>query len=307
MSDPLQKVSPGDPLKIPATAYNAFVDAARAVRQANRGGAGVPTMWSDRDVVLVKNGSGGDLDRFAILAISAPLFTPTDNLAEFKNRFPLTGATPTTADAGKFVILLAPCKSGSLAQALVAGVTPVLLEVVSSDHAFADVKASSTELKSGPTGSCQILWKESGTGTGKWAIVRVENASLTGGMFAVKVYKDGGVAGSASTNCTWTYTVKDFAGTNTLATTKTPLRPRYTSCQYDLPADGSYGLAFYDSSNTLQLYEAVQEKPTGDTVDYVTQLRVDGLTLQAKTRTALVLELGTESAWTTWHTGEECA
>lgn len=38
--DPLKKVHPGEPLVIPAAAYNAFVEAAQAERQRQRGGRG---------------------------------------------------------------------------------------------------------------------------------------------------------------------------------------------------------------------------------------------------------------------------
>lgn len=58
----------------------------------------------------------------------------------------------------------------------------------------------------------------------------------------VTVEKDGGVAGSASTNCTWTYTIKDLAGTE-LDTLLSPHRPRYANTIYTQAPDDSYGLA----------------------------------------------------------------
>jgi hypothetical protein len=42
MSDSMQKVQPGDPPRIPAASYNAFVDAARAHHERQRAG-GQPT------------------------------------------------------------------------------------------------------------------------------------------------------------------------------------------------------------------------------------------------------------------------
>lgn len=58
----------------------------------------------------------------------------------------------------------------------------------------------------------------------------------------VTVAKDGGVAGSASTNCTWTYTIKDLGGTE-LDTGLTPHRPRHANAIYTQAPDDSYGLA----------------------------------------------------------------
>lgn len=58
----------------------------------------------------------------------------------------------------------------------------------------------------------------------------------------VTVAKDGGVAGSASTTCTWTYTITDLAGTE-LATGLTPHRPRHTNVIYTQAPDGSRGWA----------------------------------------------------------------
>jgi len=46
----------------------------------------------------------------------------------------------------------------------------------------------------------------------------------------------------------------------------------------------------------------------GDTTasTVISDLRVDGLTLQKKTKTEYTLELPAESDWTTWHTGDDC-
>jgi hypothetical protein len=43
MSDALRKVQPGDPLRIPAATYIAFVDAARAHRERQQGGGQQPS------------------------------------------------------------------------------------------------------------------------------------------------------------------------------------------------------------------------------------------------------------------------
>lgn len=44
----------------------------------------------------------------------------------------------------------------------------------------------------------------------------------------------------------------------------------------------------------------------GEVVTVITDLRVDGVTVQKKTRDVIVIPTAAESGWTTWHTGESC-
>ena len=68
MSGILKKVVDGDPLKIPASTYNAFIDVAEANRRraldVQRGAA---TAEVKPGQVLVLNDSGNDCDRFGVL------------------------------------------------------------------------------------------------------------------------------------------------------------------------------------------------------------------------------------------------
>jgi hypothetical protein len=193
MGDPFKKVHPGQRLVIPAVAYNAFVDAA-ADRMADQfRSAGGPVACRPDAIVLVKNGAGEDLDRFGVLAISGLVFNADDNLDEFQNHAALAGQKPTAADRGLFVILQEPLIAGKIGRAKIAGVTPVLVDVVDEGDAYADVEPDPdyalTRLKSALSGAARILWKQSGTGE-KWAYVHFPVASpavlggkvLTGGV-----------------------------------------------------------------------------------------------------------------------------
>jgi hypothetical protein len=172
----LKKVQPGDALKIPASTFNTFIDAARDFQQRTRhlGQQATPTHRS-AGIVLVRNESGYDRDRFDVLAVSGSVFTPSD-LDAFKNDVVLTGATPTAGrDDGKFVILQEPLEDGAIGRAVLSGVTPVRIDVANADHQFADVADNdATKLISADHGEAQILWKETGTGL-KWALVRLGN------------------------------------------------------------------------------------------------------------------------------------
>jgi hypothetical protein len=75
--------------------------------------------------------------------------------------------------------------------------------------------------------------------------------------FAVRLSTDGGSAGSATSATTYTYTVTDMAY-NALGTGKTPLVGR----PWGLLSAAQYGLAFYDSTNTLYLLIAFETPAT---------------------------------------------
>ncbi len=170
----MEKVKPGDPLRITAKAWNEFVDAAEFVKSlrhglANAGGRAL----TDQDVVLLKNASGGDLDRFGVLSITSVVYTPTDNPDGFKNRPVLSGVTPTADMAGDFAVALTPIPDGEIGPAVASGITVAQLNVISADHEYADTATGvGATLRTCDTGRAQIIWRESGTGS-KWAVVRL--------------------------------------------------------------------------------------------------------------------------------------
>lgn len=88
------------------------------------------------------------------------------------------------------------------------------------------------------------------------------NAGQSGGLFVVKVEKDGGTNGSATTAASYTYTVRSLDG-ETLGTAVPVALPRPNGMvTYQGGSDG-YGLAFYDGE-TLKLLDA-GEVPETDT------------------------------------------
>jgi len=173
MGEALKKVVTGQRLEIPAQAYNTFIDMARDwLASQMQAGGGFGTDRGQAGIVLVRNDSGADCDRFAILGIDGPIYGPTDNLDEFKNRPALKGVVPVAPDhVGKFVVLQAPLASGAIGPARLMGLTPVQLDVVNVSDEFADVKNGDVAvLQTGVSGAARILYKEAGTGT-KWGWV----------------------------------------------------------------------------------------------------------------------------------------
>ena len=95
MGDIWKKVRPGERLEIPAAAHNAWLDAARAERNRQHDWPRTRAPeFRQTTIAKVKNTSGADLDRFAVLALSDPIITPDDNLQEFKNRPNFTALLP---------------------------------------------------------------------------------------------------------------------------------------------------------------------------------------------------------------------
>lgn len=198
MGDPFQKVQRGQRLRIPAETFNTFIDAAKDFRQRtqNRTRRGQPEL-PPAGTILVKNGTDRDLDRFDVLGIQRPIFTPVESLFSFQNQPAVIGVTPNEeAHFGRFVVLQEPLKRGMIGRACLSGLTHVRLNVLDEDDEFADVETGCCEnLTTGTAGSAFILWKEPAEYGGpgaypggcysygygyellRWALVRIGNLS----------------------------------------------------------------------------------------------------------------------------------
>lgn len=175
MGHDLKKVLPGDRLRVPAGAWNTFIDAAQAHLRSQRSVRARPGAISRQaTVVRVRNDTGSDRGQYEVLGLGAPIILPTTNERSFRERVALVGELPTeAAHAGKFAICQEPIPSGRICAGWVAGVTIAKIDVTDEDHEFADVADGvATHLASGKAGSALILWKEPGTGV-KWAVIRM--------------------------------------------------------------------------------------------------------------------------------------
>jgi hypothetical protein len=179
MADSLRKVATGDPLVIPAAAYNAFIDAARA-NQSGRSLVGtVGPGGAPSTLVPVRNDSGATRGRFEVLGISGTVFAAS-SLDAFQNYPILTGVSPTTAHTGAFLVLLAPVKNNEIGLGLLEGLVPVQVNVTRTDHRFADVtNGDATRLTSAALGSAQLLYAAAATGL-QWMLVRLGPSGSVG-------------------------------------------------------------------------------------------------------------------------------
>lgn len=205
MSDPFAHVQPGQKFRPSAAAWNAAIDAAKA-HVANQFAPRPPDPAArpggDAGVVLVKNNTDAVLPRFGIASITRTIIDPGDagKAREFVRRVALLIDKPKSNKP--FVVCCEPIPAGRMGHAWIDGVCHVKIDVREEWHDSASPAANDTaELVSSPIGSASILWKEAGTGSGKWAVVKlgrqVERSfllrSLSGGVPA----RDGDTAGKA--------------------------------------------------------------------------------------------------------------
>jgi hypothetical protein len=125
--------------------------------------------------ILAKNNTTGAVRRWGVLSVAGVVFTPsgaTGNATQqFQDQPVLSGGLPTGGSA--FVVAVEPIAAGKIGRVAVAGVVQAKINVVSAGDTFATAKDGDlTQLTSSSSGEATILWKESGTGTGKWALVR---------------------------------------------------------------------------------------------------------------------------------------
>lgn len=222
----LKNVSPGGSVRFSATEHNAFIAAARAHRDQDSGSGPAEISSRQNTIVLVRNDSGADQNRLAVLGIDGPIIHPDDNLNEFRRRVVLKGVVPEigTHD-GKFVILAEPLADGAIGRAYIDGVCPVRLSVgaVQETQVLADHDGTTGELVTYANGCATILWREGGTPPlTEWAIVRIGRPQPMR-TYPLNLTHVGGSNGSASTAASWTYDCYDIVSGLKLLTAVNPV------------------------------------------------------------------------------------
>ena len=186
--------------QISARAWNRAQDAADKVLGQGADGvadgpfAGPPAYTG----ILAQNSTTGTVNRWGVLSVAGVVFTPsgaTGNATQqFQDQPVLSGGLPTGGSS--FVVAVEPIAAGKIGRVAVAGVVQAKINVVSESDTFATAKDGDlTQLSSASSGEATILWKESGTGAGKWALVRFGAAGAAG-------IRLGKVSGTWSKNAT---------------------------------------------------------------------------------------------------------
>lgn len=173
--DPRQHVNPGDPIRLAASQINGL----NQLLSPSAGYAGGGVLEQDVPYTWVMCRASVTVPRWGVLAITGIANTPaaTGTAADQFQQLPVvTGGTP-SASTTAWGVAVEPIASGSIGRLAVGGVVQCKVEVSAADDRFVACKASATELKTGSTGEGLVLWKQSGTGAGKWALVRLAAAS----------------------------------------------------------------------------------------------------------------------------------
>ena len=258
MADSFRKVKSGDPLVIPATAYNAMLDAAIAnMKQQNRPS---PIRGDQGQHVLVQNESGYPLEQFEVLGIDGPVFHPRNQPDAFQQTPVLRGIVPNDDHKGKFVVLQEPAAPGSIVRACLSGLTVARVYVPESDKGYSTPKACDIEegytydLSGGSSGGASILWIENGPGE-KWALVRIGHGD-TSALFPVILEKTGGEAGDHESQCSFTYDVCEFPDTGGVALAES-INPNddnfYRRLSLGKMKAANFGLALFDENSNLKI------------------------------------------------------
>lgn len=260
----------GSKLNISARDWNQVREAASNVRvdAVSQRVPDLPKPEAAGSVVLVRNTHPTTtIPRFGVIGLGDPAIVPADTteidrLYVRRGRVLLDGTVPAAGThETKLAIAQAPIAAGAIGEAIRGGVTPAILDVTNASHEYAAIDGGVAKLQSAETGPIRILWK--GTGTGEVsAVVEFKqpplDESLNGfkGVFSVDLIQTGGSAGTAATNCTFTYTVDDFEG-NELGTNKAPL---WRPVPGGPKTAATKGIAHYEGS-TLMLDAAYEGEP----------------------------------------------
>lgn len=214
MADPLRKVRRGEPLSIPAEAWNRLIDIARADGSDRLlAGAEQAAGRRDLDVALVKNTSARDLPLWGGIALGPPVFPPasgeTGSLPQdFAERTVLEGREP-TACAGRGAILLQPLAPGAIGRAVVSGILCCRVRVSATGMRRAafvpwDASAESLYPLADHAGPLELLWAEQGTGV-RYAVAMVGGSDR---RFLAAIQSSAAIAGASNR---WNYTVRTWA------------------------------------------------------------------------------------------------
>ncbi len=254
--DDLKKVSRGQPLRIPAVAYNSFIDAAVDFRNRTMSlGKEDRPKDTKNGIVYVKNGTGDDQPQFAVLGLTDVLIYPDDNEPEFLRQVAFLGEVPNLIlHRGRFAILAEPLAADKIGLAYVDGICPVLLNVPDDTYEpnAADIDEGETgALKAVTHGAAAILWRQGGMDV-QWAVVRLGKPPM---VFPVLLQETGGSAGNATNPATWEYDIVDFFTRETLEWSVNPVDwpHQWKRPQVGFMYPAEFGYAHYDDQGNIVL------------------------------------------------------
>ena len=260
MTDAFRKVKSGDPLNIPATAYNAMLDAAVANMRLNNKPSAIRGD-SQGVYVMVSNETGYPLEQFEVLGIDGPMFDPRSQREAFQQTPVLRGVVPEKEHQGKFVVLQEPAAPYAVVRACLSGLTVARLRVKESEEEESFSEPKSCDIEEGETyflsdntrGGASILWIESGSGD-KWALIRIGHGD-TSVLFPVVMENVTGGAGDHESQCDFKYDVFEFpkSGEALEKYVDPTSGDYYKRPEFVKMKEATFGIAFWDENNELKI------------------------------------------------------
>lgn len=180
----LQRLRHGDKLRdLSASTWNRFVDAVEWIDRFKNGQEDQATYARDGNA-YAKNECLGALSQFSVVGIRDILFGPSANLAEFKQNFAFRiREYDESTDGERWGIVQEPCGYGSakVVPVKLSGPSVCKIKVEDESHKFAKpIEGDTSQLISNAETGVPILWKESGTGNHKWAVVTLDRTAPAG-------------------------------------------------------------------------------------------------------------------------------
>jgi len=169
-TDPLSFVRPGqdaDEILLDSARVNGWQEATNFVRRLRGGPTSEATLTPlPPGVILVRNDTGADRDRYAIVALGDPVFTRSENIFTFQEATLLKAIAPAwPAHFHSWGVLLEPLRANRIGRCLVSGIGVALVNFASAAaiaaHQYALVNdANYSYLESGFTGHARILARD---------------------------------------------------------------------------------------------------------------------------------------------------
>lgn len=190
----LGKITPGSvsPLVTSASAVNDVLEAARKARAQRLGPAGGGSSTDPigaQTRILIRNDTGADLDARSVVAVGDPIISAVDHPHEVRRGAAFEGLDPDGSSV--FAITDGAVKDGEFGRATLVGVAVVDIDVSDAGHEYAtDTASDPTQLESATSGPARILWKESGTGVKRAAVLLLGGTAGTGGSSSVSAWKE---------------------------------------------------------------------------------------------------------------------
>ncbi|MDR2169445.1 MAG: hypothetical protein LBP59_04815 [Planctomycetaceae bacterium] len=164
----MKHIKAGEPIR--ASLLNSLID--ETTKQpptfsGNKTGLGTVKGFHHSNVLVrILNETGENLNRFAVVALSEPIFEPDNDV--FFQEPAFRGLKPNN-ETKNFAILQTPALQGEIVLGCVAGISIVKIDVQNESDELVTPK-DETLMQSSSEGVARIIWKESGTGE-KWGLI----------------------------------------------------------------------------------------------------------------------------------------